>query len=104
MNTLSVLDARVFGFAFHEQPRPPTSEQLAAAWRPYVEACIDAFGPQRSMFESNAPVDKGTCSYHVLWNAFKRIAAGCSPDERHDLFCDTAARVYRVPGASCSPN
>jgi L-fuconolactonase len=101
---LGGLGMRVFGFAFHEQPRPPTSEQLAMAWRPYIETCVEAFGPRRCMFESNAPVDKGTCSYHVLWNAFKRISAGCSPRDRHELFCGTAARVYRIADLPGSPD
>jgi L-fuconolactonase len=62
-----------------------------------VETCIQAFGAQRCMFESNFPVDKGTCSYRHLWNAFKRIAKGCSVDERTSLFTGTARRVYRLP-------
>ena len=48
------------------------------------------------MFESNFPVDKGTCSYGVLWNAFKRIAQGASDEEKAALFSRTAARVYRL--------
>jgi len=68
----------------------------AAAWRPYIETCITAFGPQRSMFESNFPVDKGTCSYQVLWNAFKRIAAGYSADEKTALFSGAASKAYRL--------
>ena len=48
------------------------------------------------MFESNFPVDKGTCSYAVLWNAFKRLAAGGSPAEKTALFSGTAARVYKL--------
>ena len=67
---------------FRQKPEPPSSQDLANAWRPYIETCIAAFGPQRSMFESNFPVDKGSCSYQVLWNAFKRIAAGYSADEK----------------------
>ena len=90
------LGMRLFGAAFHEQPLPPSSEQLAQAWKPYIETCIAAFGPARCMFESNAPVDRGTCSYQVLWNAFKRLAAGYSADECAALFSGTAARVYRV--------
>ena len=50
------------GFGFHEKVEPPSSETLADAWRPYVETCIEAFGPSRCMFESNFPVDKGRCS------------------------------------------
>lgn len=86
----------IAGFAFHERPRPPSSDELATAWRPYMEACIEAFGAGRCMFESNFPVDKGMCSYAALWNAFKRIAQGASDDEKAELFHDTAARVYRI--------
>lgn len=93
---LGGLGMRLSGFDFADRPRPPSSEELAAAWRPYVEACIDAFGARRCMFESNFPVDKGTCSYAVLWNAFKRIASGASEDERTALFSGTARRVYRL--------
>jgi L-fuconolactonase len=86
----------VNGFDFHEHVLPPSSGELADAWRPYMEACIEAFGASRCMFESNFPVDKGMCSYPVLWNAFKRIAAACSVDEKAALFHDTAARFYRL--------
>jgi predicted TIM-barrel fold metal-dependent hydrolase len=48
------------------------------------------------MFESNFPVDKGTCSYLVLWNTFKRIARGYSADEKHALFFGTANRIYSL--------
>jgi predicted TIM-barrel fold metal-dependent hydrolase len=84
------------GFGFNEKPMPPSSEELAAAWKPYIETCIAAFGPDRAMFESNFPVDKETCSYRVIWNTFKRLAAGYSADEKAALFHRTAARVYRL--------
>jgi predicted TIM-barrel fold metal-dependent hydrolase len=93
---LGGLGMRLFGFAFHEAAVPPSSQELAEAWRPYVEACIGAFGPQRCMFESNFPVDKGSCNYTALWNAFKRITAGCTADEKAALYRLTAARVYRL--------
>jgi L-fuconolactonase len=93
---LGGLGMRMFGFDVHTHELPPSSEELAVAWRPYIEACIAAFGPERAMFESNFPVDKGSCSYHVLWNAFKRIAAGCSPTEKIALFSATATRFYRL--------
>ena len=57
---------------------------------------IEAFGADRCMFESNFPVDKASCSYNVLWNSFKRLTAGFSPQEKSDLFHDTAARIYSV--------
>jgi L-fuconolactonase len=90
------LGMRLFGFTFQNEAMAPSSEQLAPAWRPYVEGCIEAFGPSRCMFESNFPVDKGSCSYGVLWNAFKRLSTGYSADERAALFRGTAARVYRL--------
>ena len=76
--------------------RPPSSAQLAAAWAPYIEPCIEAFGAERCLFESNFPVDKGACSYGNLWNAYKRVTAGASASERAALFAGTARRVYRL--------
>jgi predicted TIM-barrel fold metal-dependent hydrolase len=73
-----------------------TSQQLAEEWKPYLETCIEAFGANRCMFESNFPVDSGTCTYPVLWNTFKRLAAGASAAEKTALFSGTAARVYRL--------
>jgi L-fuconolactonase len=91
---LGGLGMRVFGFDVHEKAEPPSSETLAGLWRPYIETCIAAFGPERSMFESNFPVDKGSGSYQVFWNAFKRIAAGCSASEKAALFAGTATKFY----------
>jgi predicted TIM-barrel fold metal-dependent hydrolase len=93
---LGGLGMRLFGFDVHTGDLPPSSEALAAAWRPYIDACIAAFGARRAMFESNFPVDKGSCGYQALWNAFKRIAAGCSADEKAALFAGTASRFYRL--------
>ena len=85
-----------FGFDFHEREVPPSSEELAAAWRQYVEPCIEAFGAGRCMFESNFPPDKQSCGYGELWNAFKRITTGASAAEKTALYSGTAARVYRL--------
>jgi L-fuconolactonase len=85
-----------FGFEFHERDLPPSSEELAAAWRQYIEPCIEAFGVNRCMFESNFPPDKQSCGYTELWNAFKRITAGASAAEKKVLYSGTAARVYRL--------
>lgn len=86
------------GFGWHERPQPPTSREVADAWRPYVETCIEAFGATRCMFESNFPVDKVSMSYTVLWNACKRLAGGASATEKAALFSGTAKRVYRADG------
>jgi predicted TIM-barrel fold metal-dependent hydrolase len=93
---LGGLGMRMGGFGFHDQPEPPSSEALAAAWQPYVETCIAAFGASRCMFESNFPVDKGSYSYPVFWNACKLLAKGASKTEKADLFAGAAARFYRL--------
>ena len=93
---LGALNMTYCGFGWEKRPKPPTSEELCAAYRPYYETVIDLFGPERCMFESNFPVDKVSCSYSVLWNAFKRMTADYAPNERAALFHDTAARFYRI--------
>ena len=89
----------VFGFDFHERAQPPSSADLAEAWRPYIEPCVEMFGPDRAMFESNFPPDKQSCGYTELWNAFKIITKDASAAEKRALYSGTAARVYslRVP-------
>jgi L-fuconolactonase len=86
----------LFGFDFDAAEDPPDSEAVASAIRPYVDACIELFGAQRCMFESNFPVDKGSFAYRTVWNAFKRLAAGASETERTALFSGTACDTYRL--------
>jgi len=93
---LGGIHMKVNGFNWNERETAPSSEELVAATRHYYDHCIERFGPDRCLFESNFPVEKLSCSYHVLWNTFKRIASGCSADEKAAMFHDTAARVYRI--------
>ena len=97
---LGGLGMRINGFRHEDEDMPPTSEFLAKTWKPYFDTCIEAFGPARCMFESNFPVDKGSYSYQVYWNACKRYAAGFSPSEKADLFAGTAARFYKLSQAT----
>jgi L-fuconolactonase len=87
---------RLAAFDYGTAPAPPSSEQLAEYWRRYMGTCIELFGADRCMFESNFPVEKVGTGYAVLWNAFKRIAVGASAEEKHALFSGTARRVYRL--------
>jgi len=93
---LGGLGMEMCGFGWHQRATPPSSAELAEAMAPYYLWCIEQFGADRCMFESNFPVDKMSYSYTVLWNAFKRISAGFSPDDRSALFHDTAAKAYRL--------
>jgi predicted TIM-barrel fold metal-dependent hydrolase len=87
------------GFDWHERSTPPGSAELAKAMGPYYLWCIEQFGVERCMFESNFPVDNVSYSYAVVWNAFKRIVRDFSPNEKAALFHDTAAKVYRLTSA-----
>ena len=93
---LGGLNMAVNGFGWHKRDLPPTSDELAEATRDWYLHSIDVFGPDRCMFESNFPVDKLSCSYGVLWNAFKKISKGFSESEKQNLFHDTAKRTYRL--------
>lgn len=95
---LGGLPMPVCGLGFEKRAKPPTSEELAETMAPYINFAIDHFGVNRCMFESNFPVDKASCSYTVLWNAFKRIAIarGCDAVEMTALFSGTAKRVYSL--------
>ena len=96
---LGALPVRRSDTSREAKPSPLSSEEIASAWRPFFEVCIEHFGARRCMFESNFPVQKRWSSYAVLWNAFKRLARGASADERSALFSGTAARAYRLPAA-----
>ncbi len=93
---LGGLAMHTVGFGLNERPEPPSSEELATLWAPYFEICLDAFGVDRCMFESNFPVDGTSCSYHVLWNAMKRLSSAMTEAEKTALFSGTAARIYRL--------
>ena len=85
-----------WGFDWHRRDVPIGSEELAAAMAPWLGYCIEQFGPERGMFESNFPPDKVSFSYNVMYNAFKRLSAQYSPTERANLLHDTAVRAYRI--------
>jgi len=93
---LGGLAIRLLGHRFEDRDTPPPSKELAATWQPWIETCIETFGAERCMFESNFPPDKGQCSYRTLFNTFKRIAAPYSEAEKTALFSDTAKKVYRL--------
>ncbi len=93
---LGGLGMAINGFDWHKRPLPPSSSELAAAYKPYIMHCIDAFGVERCMFESNFPVDKISSSYTILWNSFKRLTENFSRDEKARLFHDNAVQTYKL--------
>jgi L-fuconolactonase len=87
---------RLAAYDYRSQPAPPSSSELASLWGPYIEPCIELFGVDRCLYESNFPVDKMGIGWAALWNALKRTAAGASSEEKRALFAGTARRVYRL--------
>jgi predicted TIM-barrel fold metal-dependent hydrolase len=93
---LGGLTMRLAAFDYGPPSAPLGSAELAAAWAPTIHTCIELFGAERCMFESNFPVEKMGVGYGTLWNTFKRLAAGASDDEKLALFSATARRAYRL--------
>ena len=93
---LGGLGMSYLGLGHDKLNKPASSIELAAAWAPFYEHCIEKFGANRCMFESNFPPDRESVSYPVIWNAFKHIVAKYSADEKHSLFYGTAAKAYRL--------
>jgi L-fuconolactonase len=90
------LTMRLAAYDYMKMSAPPSSAELAGHWRPYASTCLDLFGAERCMVESNFPVEKMGIGYRALWNALKRIAAGASAEEKRAIFSGTAQRVYRL--------
>ena len=93
---LGGLGMKVCGSISNLNPKPPSSDQLSELWKSWFFETIDLFGTDRCMFESNFPVDKGSYSYGVLWNAFKKISANFSNDEKNKLFYHNAKETYNI--------
>jgi predicted TIM-barrel fold metal-dependent hydrolase len=87
---------RLAAYDYLNVERPEPSEALARCLRPYILACIELFGPDRCMFESNYPVDAVVTGYRVLWNTFKRLTADFTRAEKEEMYAGTARRVYRL--------
>ena len=93
---LGGLGMPITGHDWHLRNTPIGSEELANQMKYFLDYCIEKFGPQRGMFESNFPVDKVSFSYNVLYNAFKRYSKNYSKSERAAMFHDNAIRFYKV--------
>lgn len=88
-------------YHMHHAAAPWSSDEFLKTLLPRYQYALEAFGPERCMFESNFPVDKDCISYRTLWNLFKKIASelGLSESEKTNVFSGTAARAYRLTSA-----
>jgi predicted TIM-barrel fold metal-dependent hydrolase len=64
--------------------------------RPWVDAAIETFGPDRCMFGSNFPVDWLFTEYSTLMETYQACVAAYSEEERGAMFVDNAERWYRI--------
>ncbi len=85
-------------YHMHQTDTPWSSDELLKTLLPRYQYALEAFGPERCMFESNFPVDKDCVSYRTLWNLFKKLAnqLGLSETEKSDAFSGTASKAYRL--------
>jgi len=93
---LSGMGMSVFGSGFDWGAKPPTSDALVARWGPLYDFVIEAFGIDRCMFASNFPPDSVSCSYNVMWNAYKKMASRFSAEDRRKLLRDNAIKAYNL--------
>jgi L-fuconolactonase len=84
------------GFGWETWAEPPAAVEVAAAWSPLTAWCIDAFGPDRCMCESNYPSDRPSLPYRTIWDAQLLLTRDLAHHERAAVLHDTAVRVYRL--------
>jgi predicted TIM-barrel fold metal-dependent hydrolase len=70
-----------------------TEEQV----EPWITSVVEAFGPTRCMFGSHLPIDALSHGFDRLYDAYERIVAAFSEDERDAMFRMTALNWFRVP-------
>ena len=85
-----------FGTNWVSRPKPPSSDEVVTVWNERILWCIETFGTEKCMFESNYPVDRQTLPYSVIWNTFQKIVQTFTASEKDDLFWVTARSVYGV--------
>jgi L-fuconolactonase len=65
-----------------------------ASLRPYLDATVEAFGPERLLAGSDWPVCLVASGYALWWSVLREYFAGFSESERTLVFGGTAAEVY----------
>ena len=83
-------------YHMHQTVAPWDSDRFVDILMSRYQYALEAFGPERCMFESNFPVDKRSISYPLLWNGFKRVVRDYSLEEKEFLFSKTAAEFYSL--------
>ncbi len=64
--------------------------------KPYVEAALEAFGPERCMYGSDWPVCELAATYEQVYKALQDLLTSLSESERAQIFGGTASRFYNL--------
>lgn len=64
--------------------------------RRWVDACVEAFGPDRCVVGSNWPVDRLYSSYDVIMDLYREYIGEYSPSEQAKILSENAARLYKL--------
>jgi L-fuconolactonase len=68
----------------------------AADLKPYVQAALECFGPERCMFGSDWPVCELAGSYEQVYEALVEALGPLSESEQAAIFGETACRFYGI--------
>jgi len=70
----------------------------------YVDAALEAFGPERLMYGSDWPVCELAGSYERVVHALRDLLASLSQAEKDAIFGGVATRFYALPGIAEPPH
>lgn len=84
-------------------PETGTEDWALDTLRPYLDAVLDAFGPDRLLFGSDWPASSGQTTYDRWLDAVIEWSSELSGDERASVFAGTADRVYGLDSRHTSP-
>lgn len=63
--------------------------------KPWVETCIEAFGPKRCVIGSNWPLDRLRSSYDTIINLYRDYVSTLSHSEQKMILNKNAAKIYQ---------
>lgn len=76
---------------------PVDRDWRVSALKPFVREAVELFGFSRCLYGSNFPIEKLMTTIPQQIAALSDIFSDASPQEREQLFAETARRVYRLP-------
>jgi predicted TIM-barrel fold metal-dependent hydrolase len=63
--------------------------------KPWVDTCVNAFGPDRCVIGSNWPVDRLFSSFDVIMNFYREYIEKLSTSEQKKILNKNASKLYK---------